>query len=441
MKVGAEEKPYKVTLTNSPDNFEFAPDEDVVFLAIAKENTFVTRLNTSQNTSKSLIIGTKEYRILIPDSDGVAILQVNNVIPVYKSVEEVQATLSKAGSFLVPTRNFRGSSDPDFTRKTAVVEALAKQQFSCDRLKHRSNDHNFTISAMVDSKATIFSAHVEGELGKGSFGEVWNIRFTDNNKHSFNLAFKYQSLRESDRSVFFNEVAASEGMARHPDSVQFYGAFRSGDFPSTKEIEFTSVFEVLEGDLNKAKITLDAKKIPNLLISTADAYTALHASKRIYIDGKAANVLYTSDGTARLTDYGSAESSATYRLYKESYMGTYGPLNDFSPSNRGDNYDITSIDVFNTGLLFLDMRLGKSGLHTLLTNANLCSNCLTRTSRGVNLVDGTALKQAIDQHNLLNQVDPKEKALIFKMLDDHSLRPRMEEVSKTLREIYPEIQL
>lgn len=157
-------------------------------------------------------------------------------------------------------------------------------------------------------------------LGKGAFGEVWNVNFNlkdfsikqDNvfNRLSFcgkHWAMKVVSLsrlKEDDRDLIRNEKCIWETLS-HPNILKLEHFFESKN-----TMYFVS--ELMEEtllDVHERMHRLGAKPksitICNFLIPVASAMTYMHSLELIHRDVKSENILLTNQGeTIKLSDFG-----------------------------------------------------------------------------------------------------------------------------------------
>jgi hypothetical protein len=159
-----------------------------------------------------------------------------------------------------------------------------------------------------------------GELGRGGMGIVYKARDTALNRTvaiKMLLAGTYASEQELAR--FLGEA---EAIARleHPGIVQIFHIGRQGELPYF-------VMEFCEGGSLASRIDkqhLPPRKAAEYVEALAKAVAHAHADNVIHRDLKPENVLFATDGTPKVTDFGLAKrlDGAGNRTQSGAIMGT-----------------------------------------------------------------------------------------------------------------------
>src|SRR3954468_15687318 len=143
---------------------------------------------------------------------------------------------------------------------------------------------------------------VEGVLGRGGMGVVFRARHLRLNRPvalKMLLAGPYAGPHERER--FRREAEAVAGL-RHPRYGQVYDVGDADGRPY-----FT--MELMEGDSLAQKLAgtpQPARPAAALLATLAEATHAAHEGGIVHRDLKPANILFTADGTPKVTDFGLA---------------------------------------------------------------------------------------------------------------------------------------
>ncbi|KDQ11180.1 hypothetical protein BOTBODRAFT_57514 [Botryobasidium botryosum FD-172 SS1] len=189
------------------------------------------------------------------------------------------------------------------------------------------------------------------KLGAGSFGNVYKGNYL-----GIEVAIKeVLPSNEYDVAKYFDREWHIMKEARHPNVVLYLGLSHAP--PPDGRIFIISEF-IDNGNL-RVYIQDKSKPLPWRLrvsfatdISRALAY--LHARKCIHRDLKGENLLVTSNGRLKITDFGFARLAA--RNEEESRVLTYcGTDSYMSPEIiMGDQFDI-STDIFSLGVIFCEI--------------------------------------------------------------------------------------
>jgi serine/threonine protein kinase len=153
------------------------------------------------------------------------------------------------------------------------------------------------------------------------------------------------------RSRFFREAQAA-GRLSHPNLITIHDI---GDAEGTPYI----VMEFLEGmDLNhkirQERLSYDAKL--QIMIDVCEGLSFAHGHDIIHRDIKPANIFITTDGRAKILDFGLARGALSDVTQTGKILGT---PNYMSPEQiRGDDVDHRS-DIFATGVVFYELLSGR----------------------------------------------------------------------------------
>src|SRR4051794_18199295 len=143
---------------------------------------------------------------------------------------------------------------------------------------------------------------VEGVLGRGGMGVVFRARHLRLNRPvalKMLLAGPYAGPHERER---FRREAQAVAALRHPNVVQVYDVGEADGRPY-----FT--MELMEGDSLAQRLAgtpQPARQAAALVATLAEAVQAAHQGGVGHRDLKPANILFTADGTPKVTDFGLA---------------------------------------------------------------------------------------------------------------------------------------
>src|SRR3954453_12978864 len=160
--------------------------------------------------------------------------------------------------------------------------------------------------------------------------------------------------RDPDFLARFRQEAQSVAQLNHPNVV---GVFDYGQGPSGP---FT-VMELIDGEdlasILRRTGPLPARQAARIAAEVARALAAAHARGIIHRDIKPGNVLVSSDGRVKVTDFGIARAMAEAQMTLPGT--TLGSVHYFSPEQvRGETASEAS-DIYALGIVLYEMLTGR----------------------------------------------------------------------------------
>ena len=199
---------------------------------------------------------------------------------------------------------------------------------------------------------------VEAEIGRGAMGVVYRAR---DPKIDRLVAIKTISLAEKEEQeeqeyrVRFVQEARAAGRLSHPGIVTIHDA---GEDPETHEPFF--VMEYVSGQPLSETIAAAGGKLPmadalRFTCEIADALQYAHERGVIHGDIKPANILVTSDGHAKIADFGVARLNQSVATHAGKVFGS--PAYMAPEQLSGHDPDARS-DLFSLGVMLYSMLTG-----------------------------------------------------------------------------------
>lgn len=153
---------------------------------------------------------------------------------------------------------------------------------------------------------------------------------------------------------FKRESQAAAGL-QHPNIVSIYDVGRTGN------INFI-VMELVDGrplsDFIKEKGRLDYKTTIDIAKQMASALAIAHKHQIIHRDVKPHNIMITSDGVAKLTDFGIARAVSKATMVADTSK-IIGSVHYFSPEQARGAYVDERSDIYSLGIVMFEMLTGR----------------------------------------------------------------------------------
>ncbi len=140
-------------------------------------------------------------------------------------------------------------------------------------------------------------------LGEGGMGVVYKARHCGLNRLVALKMIRGGSQARADHFLRFRVEAESVARLHHPNIIQIYDIGEAGGLPYV-------AFEVLEGGSMEQRLAGNpqpGRQAAELVMTLARAVQVAHEAGIIHRDLKPTNVLYTSEGVPKITDFGLAK--------------------------------------------------------------------------------------------------------------------------------------
>jgi serine/threonine protein kinase len=207
---------------------------------------------------------------------------------------------------------------------------------------------------------------VVAKLGEGGMGEVYRARDTRLEREVAIKVLGADFATDADRVRRFTIESQATGALNHPNILAVYDVGTHDGAPYL-------VTELLEGETLRSR--MDADRIPlskalELARQVASGLAAAHAKGITHRDIKPENLFVTTDGRAKILDFGLAKQSgaakATPDEEKSTILGSptaagivMGTVGYMSPEQvRGDAADARS-DIFSFGVVLYELLSGQ----------------------------------------------------------------------------------
>ncbi|MDD6920694.1 MAG: Stk1 family PASTA domain-containing Ser/Thr kinase [Eubacteriales bacterium] len=154
----------------------------------------------------------------------------------------------------------------------------------------------------------------------------------------------------------FRRESHSAASLNHPNIVNVYDVGQEGN------INYI-VMELVDGitlaDLIEERGRLEYREVVNLAVQIAKGLQAAHEKDIVHRDIKPQNIMITSEGIAKITDFGIAKPVTNTTIVDVSKENIMGSVHYFSPEQaKGVRVDNKS-DIYSLGVVIFEMLTGR----------------------------------------------------------------------------------
>lgn len=192
---------------------------------------------------------------------------------------------------------------------------------------------------------------IVGKIGTGGMADVYKAR-----DHKLNRFVAVKVLKNEFRAdkafitKFRAEAQAAAGLA-HPNIVNIY------DVGEDHEINFI-VMELVEGITLKEYIAkkgkLAVREATSIAIQVSQGLEAAHNSGIIHRDVKPQNIIISTDGKVKVTDFGIARATTSNTIN----TAVMGSVHYSSPEQARGGYSDAKSDIYSLGITMYEMLTG-----------------------------------------------------------------------------------
>ncbi len=191
-------------------------------------------------------------------------------------------------------------------------------------------------------------------LGYGGMGEVWSARDEALDRMVAVKALARHLVANEDARQRFRREAQLAGSLSHDHVVTIHDAGTAGD-------AMVLVMELVEGGNLAVRLRAGgALRLPEAVRIAGEVLgglSAAHDAGLVHRDVKPANVMFTSTGAVKLTDFGIARLAATETTRTSE---VYGSAPYIAPERADGHPAVPASDVYAVGCVFYEMLTGTS---------------------------------------------------------------------------------
>ena len=193
---------------------------------------------------------------------------------------------------------------------------------------------------------------VVGRIGSGGMADVYKAKDTKLNRFVAVKVMKPEFANDSSFiSKFRREAQAAAGLA-NPNIVNVY------DVGEDQGIYFI-VMELVEGITLKEYIAkkgkLSVREATSIAIQVCMGLAAAHNQKIVHRDVKPQNIIISTDGKVKVTDFGIARAASSNTIS----ANAMGSVHYSSPEQVRGGYSDARADIYSVGITLYEMVTGR----------------------------------------------------------------------------------
>ncbi|MDR3305890.1 MAG: Stk1 family PASTA domain-containing Ser/Thr kinase [Clostridiales Family XIII bacterium] len=193
------------------------------------------------------------------------------------------------------------------------------------------------------------------KIGDGGMAVVYKARDKLLSRFVAVKVLKKEFVKDTTFVENFRKESKAAASLLHPNIVNIYDVGKDRDV-------YYIVMEYVEGrtlsDLIAAEAPLDYKRSISIAKQMASALSLAHRNNIIHRDVKPHNILITTDGTAKITDFGIAKAVSDGTILSENGI-IMGSVHYFSPEQSRGQYVDEKSDIYSLGIVLYEMLTGR----------------------------------------------------------------------------------
>lgn len=195
---------------------------------------------------------------------------------------------------------------------------------------------------------------IEEKIGAGGMAIVYKAKDTLLNRTVAIKVLREQFVSDEGFVKRFRREAQSAASLSHPNIVSIYDVGKDGD------VDYI-VMEYVKGqtlkEIIRSEAPMPAEKAVHIIRQIAEALAHAHANNIIHRDIKPQNILITSDGRAKVTDFGIARAVSAATL---THTGDIvGSVHYLSPEQAKGVQTSEQSDIYSLGIILYELVTGR----------------------------------------------------------------------------------
>jgi len=222
-------------------------------------------------------------------------------------------------------------------------------------VKKKSSSHLRKEEISQDDPEEVFE--MIDIIGEGAYGLICTCRNVNTNQV---YAIKFLEIDDEDEENLQKEIDILKESIQCPYIVKYHGCY-------LKENTLMIVMEFCDGGscldiMNSCKRTFSEDQIASIVAQMIQGLVYLHSHKILHRDIKAGNVLLTSEGKAKLADFGvSAKLVHTWQKKNTMVGSPYWMAPEVISQKKKEGYD-SKTDIWSLAITAIELAEGKPPL-------------------------------------------------------------------------------
>lgn len=193
---------------------------------------------------------------------------------------------------------------------------------------------------------------VVGQIGTGGMSDVYKAKDHTLGRYVAIKVLKEEFSEDTNFVTKFRSEAQAAAGLEHPNIVNIY------DVGSENGIHYI-VMEYVEGITLKTYIEkkgqLNYKEALSIAIQVSRGIQAAHAKHIIHRDIKPQNIIISTDGKVKVTDFGIARAVSEHTIHSD----VMGSVHYASPEQARNGYVSNRSDIYSLGIVMYEMVTGR----------------------------------------------------------------------------------
>ncbi|MFA7502858.1 MAG: protein kinase, partial [Anaerovoracaceae bacterium] len=194
------------------------------------------------------------------------------------------------------------------------------------------------------------------KIGEGGMAVVFKAKDRLLNRHVAIKILKPEFTKDPVFIESFRRESQTAAGLVHPNIVNVYDVGKEGNI-------YYIVMEYIDGkplsELIRESGPLEPRRAATIAKQAASALAEAHKHQLIHRDIKPHNILLTSDGVAKISDFGIAKALSTGTLAGSGKETVMGSVHYFSPEQARGGYVDEKSDIYSLGIVLYEMLTGK----------------------------------------------------------------------------------
>lgn len=194
------------------------------------------------------------------------------------------------------------------------------------------------------------------KIGEGGMSVVYKAKDMLLNRYIAIKVLKPEFIKDQKFIESFRRESQAAASLSHPNIVNIFDVGQEGN------IHYI-VMELVEGrtlsDLIQEEGPLPYQRVIELTKQIAAALSTAHKNQIVHRDVKPHNVLLTSNGIAKITDFGIAKAVNSATIVDTTGGGIMGSVHYFSPEQARGGYVDEKSDIYSLGIVMYEMLTGR----------------------------------------------------------------------------------